>query len=176
MLELNIVSDKTRKEIKLNNIYLSLQTFFYVLVILISAYSISMLFLYTVIDKHFQITSIQASGGSPESKNIYKNVDDTNNTILNIEKIQSDMIYWSEFLVFLTKNMDNDITIYTINISADKSFSLSGKASTREGLIKLKENLEKSPYLTAINFPISNLLEKENIAFQIKANFKSYEF
>jgi hypothetical protein len=45
-------------------------------------------------------------------------------------------------------------------------------ANNRDNLIQFKDNLEKESCFSEINLPLSNLVEKENVEFQIDFNIK----
>jgi hypothetical protein len=53
---------------------------------------------------------------------------------------------------------------------------MTGIALKRQDLLNLKNKLKKISFLDGITIPIENLTQKENISFDIKTNFKSYEF
>ena len=53
--------------------------------------------------------------------------------------------------------------------STNRNIKLQGIAKQRSDLLELKSNLEKSTLYNSIDFPIKNLLEKENIIFEINA-------
>jgi hypothetical protein len=87
-----------------------------------------------------------------------------------ISKIQGDFIPWSFLINELSKNIKNDISLNGLNIDKNKKTAiLTGQAGTRESLLDLKEYLENTAYFNNVSFPIKNILEKENIAFEIIA-------
>lgn len=51
--------------------------------------------------------------------------------------------------------------------------SLRGKSRTRNVLLQFKANAESSPLFKEIQFPLSNLLLKENIDFEFKASLNA---
>jgi len=64
----------------------------------------------------------------------------------------------------------SNITFYRLNFDlATKTVKINGKAGERSGLLELKDNLEKSGNYSDIQFPLKNILEKENINFEINA-------
>ena len=49
---------------------------------------------------------------------------------------------------------------------SERTLQIVGKSKTRDDLLKFKTNLETSPLIREIQFPLSNLLLKENIKFE----------
>jgi hypothetical protein len=47
-----------------------------------------------------------------------------------------------------------------------------GKANTRDALVSLKDRLEKEECFSDVKLPLSNLVSKDNLVFQIEFNVK----
>jgi len=52
-------------------------------------------------------------------------------------------------------------------VSTDQELNIKGVAQNRDILIDFQNNLEELSYFNDINVPISSLLQKENINFEI---------
>ena len=106
-----------------------------------------------------------------EIKKYDAEIKNMNSRILEIEKIQKGQLRWSAFFQKLNSQVPGGIELENL---ATKSYaiSLAGRAQARNELISFKENLEKEECFTDINLPLSNLVSKENIAFQIDFRIK----
>ncbi len=92
-----------------------------------------------------------------------------------INSMQKDFIPWSQILYpFFTENiLANNITIKTIEFDTiNNTFTLNGIAPTRNDLIALRESLNKNKLIENLDIPLSYLLKKENIEFNLSATFK----
>jgi len=83
-----------------------------------------------------------------------------------LAKIKSGHLYWKNVLVELSNIIPDNV--YLNNISNNNyAVFLAGKAGSRDDLIKLKDNLEASQCFQNVNVPLSNLVVKNDIDFQI---------
>lgn len=114
-------------------------------------------------DKNSQIAKLK--GYDEEFSMINKQVDE-------IIKIKNDQLYWSDVLMKINESVSDSIEISSL---ATKNYSvfLAGKADNRESLIDFKNKLEREGCFSNINLPLSNLVSKENIVFQIDFSIKA---
>jgi hypothetical protein len=132
-------------------------------------------------DYILKINSLSADYGSnlvakdgSQSKAIEKydnEIKDMNNLVSKVVKIQSGQLYWSKFL-----NKFNDKVVSGIKINSlttqNYKISLAGEADTRDNLLALKSAIEKDECFEAINLPLSNLVSKEDMIFQMDFQIK----
>ena len=177
MIHLNIVPSNIKKEIKLSNIHIFLKNIYSVIIILVSCYAIILLAVNLILTTHFIKTINETTQVTKNTENYTNDVRDINNLINFMDEIQNDSTKWSYFLEYLNSNISTDIALNRISINkVNNELILSGHANTRDSLILLKGTLENSKYIKNVNFPIKNLLEKNDINFEIKTEFKNYEF
>jgi hypothetical protein len=177
MLKLNIIPQSTKKEIKLKEILYSLKNLLYVIFIIFIFYSIIFLIGGLLLQIQFVKTVSETATASKNRAGLSLSVLDLNSQINSIAAMQNDFILWTGLLKFISDNTNDDIKYSQINMSKnDNTLSLRGMAGTRDSLIILKTSLEKSTYFSNINFPIQNLLEKNNINFEITGKIASYDF
>ena len=177
MIRINIIPDNIKNEIKINFIYLLIKKFLYILIIVFSIFAMILLIseniLITTLAKEINSSSLEFTSIANTSQN---KVDDINNKLLLLENIQKDFMRWSVFFDYLSKKIPKNIKISHLSISNDGlDISFSGISPTRETLLSFKEMLENSKIFENIDFPVQNLLQKENINFEIKAKLKLYE-
>ncbi len=87
----------------------------------------------------------------------------------DIEKISKNQIYWSKFFEKLNSQVVPEAEITNI-LTQDYSVLLAGRAQNRDKTLEFKENLAKEECFLDVNLPLSNLVTKENVDFQIDFN------
>ncbi|HPX94066.1 MAG TPA: PilN domain-containing protein [Candidatus Moranbacteria bacterium] len=98
----------------------------------------------------------------------FKEINTVSRALVNI---QSGHLYWTNLLNELSAITPDGV--YIIDLST-KNYSvfLMGKAKTRDILIDFKNQLEKSECFEKVDVPLSNLVVKENVDFQIDLTLK----
>lgn len=106
----------------------------------------------------------------------YQAIEDYDNEVRNIitmtadiSSVQNAQLYWSKFLTRLDEKVITGIAISKL-VTDNYGISLAGRADMRDNLIAFKENIEKDACFSDVDFPLSNLVSKGNIEFQL--NFK----
>ena len=86
-------------------------------------------------------------------------------------KIQAGHLQWASVLKRLGADVPDGVTVQNF---ANKNFNiiLTGKAKTRDGLLEFKNKLENDDCFEKINVPLSNLVVKDNIDFQLNFAIK----
>lgn len=178
MLKLNILSEEQKKEVNLKNIYRSIYKITSVIVIIVSFFAV--LFLCSIYMLDNKLVGLNASSviKNSSAKNLTNDIKKINNQIKFIETIQKNNIQWTKVLNEISKFLNNDIHISSISLSLNgkENLIIKGHSKTRESLLNFKNNLEDKENFTDIDFPLKNLLEKNDIKFEIKAKITSYEF
>jgi len=177
MITLNIIPPELKKEIKIKKIYAALKDFYAVLFINVCFIAIIYLVALGVIQAHFVKTIKNSSLLTKSVENYEQQIKEINAKINEVEKIQSEAVEWSYLVSFLFSHAPKGIFFNHISVNKEKnSLTLNGTAAKRENLLALDELLKSSEYFANVNFPLSNLLKKENINFTITAEIKSYDF
>ncbi|HPN96829.1 MAG TPA: hypothetical protein PLK35_03605 [Candidatus Moranbacteria bacterium] len=121
------------------------------------------------------IISNQKAGSDSDKYEEIKKYDEefsrTNQEVSQVLAIKKDQIYWSNLFVILSKASLPGVEFTDIKTKNYKVF-LIGKADSRDNLTALKENLEKSSCFENLAFPLSNLVSKENVDFQMDFDVK----
>lgn len=162
----------------MKEIYASVRKVSFMLLISVSAYAIILLLSKTVLETHLNDTIIQSSLITKSTQDYVQKVKDINTQIDEIAEIQKNNVEWSRLLNYLSEqSLKNSIDFNKINIDKKtNTITLNGKCGTRDDLLALKNSLESIEDFEEINFPIKNLLDKENISFDISLKIKNYEF
>jgi Tfp pilus assembly protein PilN len=89
-----------------------------------------------------------------------------------IEDVQKKNVIWSLLIQDIAKIMPETVSLNSLKIEfATNTIFFKGKAADRSSLISFKESLEKKDYFKEINFPIENILEKENVIYDFFVKF-----
>lgn len=86
-------------------------------------------------------------------------------------KIQAGHLHWAEILNKFTAVTPAEISITNFS-TKDFQILLVGKAKSRDALLSFKNNLEADQCFTDINVPLSNLVVRDNIDFQMDFSVK----
>ena len=125
---------------------------------------------YTII---LQKNSSSSAHMSQQSQDEYQKLDQYEKKFKEINekdsllaKIQSGHIHWKNLLVEFSNITPESVYLNNISNNDYKVF-LAGKARSRDDLITFKDRLESSPCFQDVNVPLSNLVVKNDIDFQI---------
>lgn len=171
MITINLLSPQEKKAITLEKSNISIIGSFIVLFMVLISLSI---ILYTISDLQKenlksltrQTDSIQKFLNKEDNKIIEDKVDKINSYLSVIKKIQDNKTDFSKTLIEISTITPKGIRLYNLKLNKEeKKFELSGNANSRDNLLKLQENLNKSQYFTKIESPISNLISPTNINF-----------
>lgn len=90
-----------------------------------------------------------------------------------MRKVQSDFVAYDELMLDVNDYVPENIILTYLSINTDsKKAVFKGYALKREDLLNLKNNLENSNLFEKVESPLANLLEKDNINFNITADLK----
>ncbi|HAI74239.1 MAG TPA: hypothetical protein DCS28_02505 [Candidatus Moranbacteria bacterium] len=107
-----------------------------------------------------------------ETMKYYENkFSEINFKLSKISDIALGQIYWSELFLKLNDTVPDSVEISGLS-TKDFSVSLAGKAKTRDDLLLFKGNLSHEVCFENVNLPLSNLVSKEDIVFQIDLEIK----
>lgn len=175
MLILNILPPEVKNEIKFKSIFKSIIFSLCLISFCIIAYSIVLYGCKFYLENYFLEISSKNVIATKNTDNYSKQVKDINKQISYIEGIEKNSVIWSNLIKFLFDNFPSDIKIKNININkSDNSMIISGIAGTRSSLILIRKYFEENNNFSLLSFPIQNLVEKQNINFEIKLLIKSY--
>lgn len=168
MLRLNLVSIELRKQIKLQHIYKMLKRANYVLIIITIFIAIVILTAKLILQNNFNKIVEETTLITKNSQSFNDRARKINSYLISLGEIQNGFVPWSYFIEDIAKDMPDNIYLSLFKIEKNSGLlKLRGFAKDRDSLVALKDFLEKKTYLSDINFPVSNLLEKENIDFSL---------
>lgn len=177
MLKLNILSPELKKEVKYRFFYVSLKEILYILVVSILVHSAFLTAAKNILNVHADETNSRNVLINSKTEDYDKKVKNINEQVDYIAKIQENTIRWSEFISIFSQAVGNGININSLSVDQEAStFAINGFADTRQDLLNFKASMEKLNLFREISIPINSLLEKENISFSFRTEFKSYDF
>lgn len=94
-----------------------------------------------------------------------------NGNVSLITKVNNDQLYWSHLFIKLSSCLTAGIEITGLGTD-NYSVSIAGKADTRDHLIAFRDKLAGEDCFTNVNLPLSNLVDQENVAFQMDFKIK----
>jgi Tfp pilus assembly protein PilN len=127
---------------------------------------------------NFQLESLTMSNersSDKEKKDKIKNYEQEFRRI-NLEsgqilKVLKDQLYWTNVFQEISGKMTEGIRIESL-ATKDYKVLLAGKASSRDELISFKDDLSASACFDLVDLPISNLVSKNDVSFQIDIKVK----
>jgi Tfp pilus assembly protein PilN len=175
-LTLNLLSEERKKEI--NNkkrflIILNQSLLFLLPMICLILTLITINFVLKInsqgLDSAFEAEQNQDS--YKKLKEYEDNFSKLNSKVSGLLKIQNAHLRWTKVLESLNLSVSENVYISQI-INKDYQISLMGKAKTRDDFLKFKNNLENSECFSDINAPLSDLVAKKDVDFQIDFDIK----
>jgi len=168
MLSLSLISEKLKQEIKLKRIYSltkKMSFLFIFITIIISAILWGARF---VLLDNFNEINRRTNLTRMNGENFNLKAQEINNKLSTVSKIQNEFVSYSQLIKTLTEEIPPGITLNYFKVDSGKQLlKIRGHASNRDILLKLKEDLSKLPVLTDVILPLSDILEKTNINFEI---------
>lgn len=170
-IKLNLIPPKKKEEIKKNKrLKTAIKAEIVLTIILMVFFSVLLSFRYVL---GIELTGEKTLNAQIERNDQFgkiKSYDDqfnqANDMIKQVAVIDQTQLYWSRVFVKISQLILPGIE--TKSLSTDNSaVTISGIADTRDNLIAFKSNLEKESCFSQINLPLSNLVDKENVTFQI---------
>ena len=176
MLTLNLISEEQKKEIKLRHLYSFIKKINLSLIVIAAAVAIILLAAKIILQIKFNDIVAQTTLVTKNNQGYNAKVREINDKIDFVAKVQDDFIAWSKLLTGLAGTTSQNINLYYLKTNAqDKTVKLKGKARFRSDLLNFKEKLAGLPGLYELDFPLKNILEKENIDFEINAKINLFD-
>lgn len=170
MLTLNLVSEEQKKEIKLRHIYGFIKKINLVLIIITITIAIILLVAKIILQLKFNEIVEQTTLVTKNNQGYNSKVREINNKLNFVAKTQNDFIPWSNLIKSVADLTPADINLYYLKLNSDEQMiKIKGKAKLRQSLLDFKTKLEATSNFKNIDFPLKNILEKENIDFEINA-------
>lgn len=170
MLTLNLISEELKKEIKLRHIYGFIKKINLTLIIIAIIIAIILLVAKTILQLKFNNIVEQMTLVTKTNQGYNNDIREINNKLNFVAKIQNDFIPWSNIIKEIADITPKDINLYYLKLNSEEQIiRIKGKALLRSSLLDFKNKLETTPDFKDVDFPLKNILERENINFEINA-------
>lgn len=172
MLNLNLLSSKERKKIRLEKNFLLTKNVIFDISLALIIIIVSLLATTIILNlykKDFDKTIENEINllSSTKRESLEKSTKELNAQLNTIESIQKEYVKWSNLLTELTKVVPVGVKINSLELNKNnKKVNITGVSKNREVLLEFQNNLKNLNYFTNITSPISNLLVRENVEFQ----------
>lgn len=171
MIILNLIPPTKKQELRLAQVFKTVKNLIILILFLTIFAAIILLITKIALENNFNKV-VEESTLTTKYANIFnKDVKEFNQYLSAVDKIQKDHISWPQFLINFTKLIPQNINIYSININDDKIL-ITGQAKNRDDLLLFKNNLENSDLFAGVTIPLEDLLKKDNVDFNLKADIK----
>jgi hypothetical protein len=170
-VHLDLLPDDRKEEIKRKKrfwIFIK-QELLFIFPLLILLVIFINIFVILGIQKNYTISysSQEKSQGKYKELKEYENqFKSTNELISKVSHIQKDQLIWSKMFLYLSEIAPAGIFLEGIS-TKDYQVFLLGKAEKRDNLLAFKDALEKGGCTENVNVPLSDLVNKENVSFQL---------
>jgi len=172
MIKLNLISPSQQKNLKLKDIYTKVGNLLGKLAItavVIAIFLIPIKSSLTILEEqiNFEREKILANNKKQTDK-----ITDLNKKVEVLNLIQKESYNWNYLLVELAEIVPSDVAIIQFNGQLNNNkFILQGYAKTRDGYLAFKDKLFESNLFYNLETPLSDILKKEDITFEIKGYF-----
>lgn len=96
-------------------------------------------------------------------------IQEFNSSLSSIKAIQRSYTKWTTVLADLARILPRGIVLSTFEANKPSgTFSIKGTAAARSDLLAFQQALAELPTFVDMSTPVSNLLERENIAFELE--------
>lgn len=119
----------------------------------------------------YQIETSRQSFSYKDMQGYKEKIKNANEQVSELEKIQKGQIYWSELLDKINQIIVPGIELDSLGNKNYQVF-LTGVANNRDNLVNFKDKLTKEGCFEAVDFPLANLMNKENLVFQMQFAIK----
>jgi len=168
MLQLNLVSQELKRDIRLRHIYELLKRANFILIVITVFVAVVILVAKVILQNNFNKIVEQTTLITRNSQSYNLKAKEINERINYVHEIQNDFTTWSSVINEISQAISDEVALNLLKIDkGNEKMMLRGVARTRDGLLEFKEGLEKSNIFYEVDFPLKNILEKENIIFEI---------
>jgi len=176
MITLNLVPEAIKKQVKTKEYFAVLARVSNTLVMLTVTIALILFSSSWFMHKHYNYQLERASAVNTTSVSYEKQVTEINTLLSDVIKVQEDYFKYTHIIKLLMGISNSGIKLSTVNISSKTgSIEIRGNALTRDELLSFHELMEKDKNFDKIDFPKTNILQRENISFTIKANITIFD-
>lgn len=121
------------------------------------------------------MTRLQAQSAGTGSANIRATIRDINDRVQLLSAGLRTERTWSPLLAALAGLVPADVQLTQLSFEQNGAVRLMGVAKNRDAFLQFKQRLESSPNVKDVRSPITNILTKENVQFELTASLAAAE-
>lgn len=173
MIALNLLPPNQKTQLKKTRLYMALENLAAIILITTIAAGILLLISKMVLQNNFYNSIVSSQIFLNKNRSLTLSIQGVNSKLKTLKNIQADFTKLSDSLIEFSKLVPQDIQLHLLYIDkVNSTINIEGNAQTREGLLGFQENLEDSSLFSKVEYPLSNLLEKQDIKFKFTAQLK----
>lgn len=173
---LDLLPEEKKKKIKKNKMFLEI--IFQEIVFSLPVFFLILILLAISFNQTFITQRAEINFGMINSRKEYKDLktyedkfNEMDEKISDLSKIQKNHLNWMGVFSKLEKAVPGNV--YISDLATDNyQVSLAGKAKSREDFLKFQENLKSEECFLNASVPLSSLVSKENVEFQVDFEIK----
>lgn len=175
---LNLLPFQQKRELKLNllnqaAIRVAISIIFMILILALLLLIARIIININLIETEKELSFWQSRAEIKELEILEKNIGELNKNLIFLNGLYQNQNKFSSFLENLAKDVPVDIRLDNVFLGESSAVNISGFAPTRNALINFKNVLEKAPYVSEFNFPLSNLTKATNINFRLSFKLRN---
>jgi Tfp pilus assembly protein PilN len=173
MLSLNLIADEAKTTIRFQRLYflfLKVEVvLFFLALFVVGVIFAAQEILSANIYKTSQETAAMINSSSADYNAKTKEI---NNTITAVKQVEDGYVIYSKIFASISSLIPSNTPLSYLNINSDqKTIIIRGSAPTRDDLLELEKNLQSAPWLSNVNVPLEEKLNKTNINYDISLSF-----
>lgn len=130
----------------------------------------SLIWSWVVLQDSFAQLAVSAAAVDREFSSYNKDTKNINKTIRSVNSASKDFAPALPKLLDIVNSLPADIRLNMYRLDRKSGqLTLNGEAKTRAALLNYQEVLANIPWIKNVQTPVSQLFQKENISFEIKA-------
>ncbi len=170
MLRINLVPEKTKKEINLRKVYSLIRGINYILIMI--AILISAIFVYskTFLMENSNPEQVNVSLPEVDNNKYGKKPREINKKLNDLSKVLKNNYSHLHIIKNVAGKIPAGISLSSLEVDTkEKLLKMAGEADLRDTLLELKEGMKQDELYAKVDFPLRNILKKEKINFSISA-------
>lgn len=168
---LDLLPQEKKNQIKRNKLFQRILHEELLFVVPLLVFIILLFNVYYVLN--YEFNSLSAAGLEGRSQDKYQELNvyeekfkEMNESVAVLSKLQTNHLHWINVIDELGNSTPDGVYLNNLSTKNYQIFLL-GKARSRENLLNFKAKLEESSCFESINIPLSNLVVKDDIDFQM---------
>ena len=177
MANLNLLPEYQKKRLKKEKKFLLAHTVIGAVLIAITASAMVLTMARITLINQYNKIKHDTTLVNVEHLKLENNIDGLNRKIIIASQVQENFSKWSDIIYRLAASTPSGVNLDYLYINREaKTFRLNGLAADRAALLAAKAAFTDSPFVTNLEAPLSNLLEKNNIEFRFTGEFSPQAF